>query len=63
MISVQVGTQDDVVQDYSYIRGYMDGKEDSDEGSDSSAMLGMVIIAGFASAFWFCVGLAIGWAM
>jgi len=63
MISVQVGTQDDVVQDYSYIRGYLDGKEDSDVGSDSSPMLGMVIVAGFASAFWFCVGLAIGWAM
>lgn len=37
--------------------------EDSSESGDPSAMLGMVIVAGFASAFWFCVGLAIGWAM
>lgn len=33
------------------------------EEAGSSAMLGAVIVAGFASAFWFCVGLAIGWAM
>lgn len=46
-----------------YLDGLKDALEEISDDSDSASMLGAVIVAGFASAFWFCVGLVIGWAM
>lgn len=52
--------QGNSVQESSYTRGYFDGVEDADDLRDSSPLVGMAIIAGLCSAFWFFVGYMIG---